>query len=58
MTTILIQFLEQWMTLNVITLGQRETDNINGMITKSQGSTHEKVIWDQTNSVNLITLSE
>jgi hypothetical protein len=50
--------LIQWKPLNVITLGQRETDNINRMITISELTTYERVIWGRKNSFNLITLTE
>jgi hypothetical protein len=43
---------------NVITLGQRETDNINRMITKSEYTSYKSVIWVQTKWVNLIALTK
>jgi hypothetical protein len=55
--TVLFIFV-QWKPLNVITLGQRETDNINRMITISELTTYKRVIWGRKNSFNLITLTE
>jgi hypothetical protein len=58
MTGIAIMELVQWKPLNVITLGQIETDNINRMITISKVTTYKRVIWGRKNSFNLITLTE
>jgi hypothetical protein len=60
MRTIPIMFIKlciilvHWKPVKVITLEQWETDDINPMIIISEWSTPERVIWDQTNSVNLI----
>jgi hypothetical protein len=47
-----------WKPLNAIALGQKETDNINRMITISELITYKIIIWGQGNSINLITLTE
>jgi len=51
-------FKIQWKPLNVITLGQRETDNINRMITISELTTYKRVIWGRKNSFKLTTLTK
>ena len=48
----------QWKLLNVIALGQRESDNNNRMITISESISYERVIWGQKNCLNLNTLNE
>ncbi len=43
----------------MIALGQRDTDNINRMITiTNEFHIYVRVIWSRTNSVNLITLTK
>jgi hypothetical protein len=52
-----ITLLLQWKPLNVITLGQRKTDPINGMITISGWIPYKIVNLGWKNRVNLITLT-